>query len=117
MEEGAGFEPAVFEICSHVLWATQPPFYIMEQDIGFEPMTFSLATRHSTTELILHCLAESIGIEPIHPLLNDSLANCCNNRSANSPLFGGSGEIRTHGPFTVDSFQDCCNQPGSATLP
>ena len=25
----------------------------MEQDIGFEPMTFSLATRHSTTELIL----------------------------------------------------------------
>ena len=26
----------------------------MEQDIGFEPMTFSLATKHSTTELILH---------------------------------------------------------------
>jgi hypothetical protein len=26
---------------------------ILEQDIGFEPMTFSLATRHSTTELIL----------------------------------------------------------------
>ena len=25
----------------------------MEQDIGFEPMTFSLATKHSTTELIL----------------------------------------------------------------
>ena len=25
----------------------------LEQDIGFEPMTFSLATRHSTTELIL----------------------------------------------------------------
>ena len=28
----------------------------MEQDIGFEPMTFSLATKHSTTELILHCI-------------------------------------------------------------
>ena len=28
------------------------PLYV-EQDIGFEPMTFSLATRHSTTELIL----------------------------------------------------------------
>ena len=36
----------------------------LEQDIGFEPMTFSLATRHSTTELILHCLAEALGIEP-----------------------------------------------------
>ena len=29
-------------------------FKLVEQDIGFEPMTFSLATRHSTTELILH---------------------------------------------------------------
>jgi hypothetical protein len=28
--------------------------FYMEQDIGFEPMTFSLATKHSTTELILH---------------------------------------------------------------
>ena len=26
-------------------------FWNLEQDIGFEPMTFSLATRHSTTEL------------------------------------------------------------------
>lgn len=39
MEEGAGFEPAVFEICSHVLWATQPPFYIMEQDTRIELVT------------------------------------------------------------------------------
>ena len=31
---------------------TREPLYL-EQDIGFEPMTFSLATRHSTTELIL----------------------------------------------------------------
>jgi actin-like ATPase involved in cell morphogenesis len=26
----------------------------LERDIGFEPMTFSLATKHSTTELIPH---------------------------------------------------------------
>ena len=31
--------------------------------------------------------------------------------------FGGSGEIRTHGAFRHDSFQDCCNKPDSATLP
>ena len=37
----------------------------MEQDIGFEPMTFSLATKHSTTELILHkTLVDRGGIEP-----------------------------------------------------
>ena len=30
---------------------------------------------------------------------------------------GGSGEIRTHGAFRHDSFQDCCNKPDSATLP
>ena len=31
--------------------------------------------------------------------------------------YGGSGEIRTHGAFRHDSFQDCCNKPDSATLP
>ena len=31
--------------------------------------------------------------------------------------YGGNGEIRTHGPFRIDSFQDCCNKPDSATLP
>ena len=36
----------------------------VEQDIGFEPMTFSLATKHSTTELILHCVAYPQGLEP-----------------------------------------------------
>ena len=30
---------------------------------------------------------------------------------------GGSGEIRTHGPFWIDSFQDCCHKPDSTTLP
>ena len=29
-------------------------YNILEQDVGLEPTTFSLATRHSTTELILH---------------------------------------------------------------
>jgi hypothetical protein len=32
----------------------------MEQDIGFEPMTFSLATKHSTTELILHNMVAGV---------------------------------------------------------
>jgi hypothetical protein len=30
---------------------------------------------------------------------------------------GGSGEIRTHGPFRAVCFQDRCNKPDSATLP
>ena len=32
-------------------------------------------------------------------------------------ITGGSGEIRTHGPFLVVCFQDRCNKPDSATLP
>ena len=32
-------------------------------------------------------------------------------------LFGGSGEIRTHGTFRFVCFQDRCNKPDSATLP
>ena len=32
-------------------------------------------------------------------------------------LYGGSGEIRTHGPLRIDSFQDCCHKPDSTTLP
>ena len=31
--------------------------------------------------------------------------------------YGGSGEIRTHGPFRAVCFQDRCNKPDSATLP
>ena len=37
--------------------------FIVEQDIGFEPMTFSLATRHSTTELILQIVVPHDRIE------------------------------------------------------
>jgi hypothetical protein len=73
----------------------------MEQDIGFEPMTFSLATKHSTTELILHCLAESIGVEPIHPLLNDRLAICC---LAARPTFLNSAT------YSLNHFQSCCTR-------
>ena len=32
-------------------------------------------------------------------------------------MIGGNGEIRTHGAFRHDSFQDCCNKPDSATFP
>jgi len=32
-------------------------------------------------------------------------------------MIGGNGEIRTHGAFLLDSFQDCCNKPDSATFP
>ena len=34
-------------------------------------------------------LAEHVGIEPTHPFLNDRLAICCLNRSANAPNFPG----------------------------
>ena len=39
----------------HYQCSVMPLYYEsnLEQDIGFEPMTFSLATKHSTTELIL----------------------------------------------------------------
>lgn len=31
--------------------------------------------------------------------------------------YGGKREIRTHGTFLFDSFQDCCNKPDSASFP
>ena len=43
-------------------------------------------------------LAESIGVEPIHPLLDEGLAIPCLNRSANSPKLGAQGETRTLNP-------------------
>ena len=58
---------------------------------GLEPsLTAYLAnrgykSRRATITLPEYILAESIGFEPMHPFLNDSLANCCLNRSANSP--------------------------------
>lgn len=69
----------------------------MEQDIGFEPMTFSLATKHSTTELILHNnLVDRGGIEPptvpckgtVFPIIP----------SAHNLVSVGRIELPTHGP-------------------
>ena len=66
---------------------------------GFEPGTEAckatvfptIPTAHET-----YLLAEHVGIEPTHPLLNDGLAIHCLNRSANAPhTFGRSTRIRT----------------------
>ena len=48
---------------------------------------------------------------------NDTPAPLAGSTATEVAEFGGSGEIRTHGPFLIDSFQDCCNKPDSATLP
>ena len=53
------------------------------------------------------------GIEPLSTVLQTVAMTT----SAKLVLFGGSGEIRTHGPFLIVSFQDWCNKPDSATLP
>ena len=79
-----GFEPLTYGFEDRYdFHFTKDPY--VEQDIGLEPMTISLATKYSSTELILQGLAESIGVEPIHLLLSDGLANRCLNRSANPP--------------------------------
>ena len=48
---------------------------------------------------LVKSLADSIGFEPMRPFLNDSLANCCLNHSANYPCVtnktGGPPESRT----------------------
>jgi hypothetical protein len=49
----------------------------MEQDARVELATFSLATRHSTTELILQNMAVSVGLEPTMPF-GDGLTVRCN---------------------------------------
>jgi hypothetical protein len=45
--------PLILSLLSLSIWNLLLIELTMEQDIGFEPMTFSLATKHSTTELIL----------------------------------------------------------------
>jgi hypothetical protein len=60
-----GFEPLTYGFEDRYdFHFTKDPY--VEQDIGFEPMTFSLATKHSTTELILHSVAEGRRVE-LHP--------------------------------------------------
>ena len=58
-------------------------------------------------------MGRSMGIEP---MLTESQSVVLT-ATLTTPLFGGSGEIRTHGPFRAVCFQDRCNQPDSATLP
>ena len=41
----------------------------------------------------------------------------CSSVATQQAKLGGNGEIRTHGTFLFDSFQDCCNKPDSATFP
>jgi hypothetical protein len=76
----------------------------------------------------MHVLAENQGVEPCgHITTTYGLAIRCitvlpvlhieTHSNTNVLLYGGSGEIRTHGAFRHDSFQDCCNKPDSATLP
>ena len=57
-------------------------------------------------------LAEHVGIEPTHPLLNDSLANCCLDRSANAPLFGTWCQTRTDIVLRVKEMHNLSAQPG-----
>ena len=45
------------------------------------------------TVVFLQHMAVSIGFEPMRPFLNDSLANCCINHSANSPCLAGLGRF------------------------
>jgi hypothetical protein len=57
---------------------------LLEQDIGFEPMTFSLATKHSTTELILRITTYKVrNNESIQA--NSRYAICKQQHSINSP--------------------------------
>ena len=55
--------------------------------MGIEPILKESQSRVLTVTLRSHLksLAEHVGIEPTHPLLNDRLAICCLNRSASVP--------------------------------
>ena len=62
-------------------------------------------------------LAFNTGVPPGTRTPTDSFGDCNAAITLGIHSFGGSGEIRTHGAFRHDSFQDCCNKPDSATLP
>ena len=51
----------------------------LEQDIGFEPMTFSLATKHSATELILQLLVPPKRLELSHPKIPEPKSGASTN--------------------------------------
>ena len=84
-------------------------------NIGFEPM-------NPVRDLLFSKQTQSASL-PIHHLeahywLCTRRPKCYQSLTEYSMLLnGGSGEIRTHGPFRIVCFQDRCNKPGSATLP
>ena len=81
-----GFEPppAVLET---VMLPLTPGIHCMEHRVRFELTAFRICNPvHWASLAPVHCLAESIGFEPMRHFRNDSLANCCLNHSANSPL-------------------------------
>ena len=76
----------------------------------FELLTYSVWRNCTTAVLyILGCL---MGFEPTY--IGITIRGL--NRLTTSTI-GGNGEIRTHGPFRIDSFQDCCHKPDSTTFP
>ncbi len=80
---------------------------------GLEPVTQEFSVLCSTIgATVALFLAGPAGIEPTSPSSKHGILSF-----ELKTLIGGSGEIRTHGAFRHDSFQDCCLKPDSATLP
>ena len=88
--------------------------------------------RYENRMMIIHCtrFCGRCGIRTHGTFTSYSLANCCNNHSANLPRYRsdyftsfahkhgnsfigncGRGRIRTHGTLTSSSFQDCHHKP------
>ena len=78
-----GLEPPHGGIKIHSLTNLANP--LLGRSMGIEPILTESQSVVLTVTLTTAYLAEYVGIEPTHPLLNDSLANCCLNRSASIP--------------------------------
>ncbi len=85
LEVRVRFELTTFRICNPVHLTTLPSHYNLGRSMGIEPILTESQSVVLTVTLTTAYLAEYVGIEPTHPLLNDSLANCCLNRSASIP--------------------------------
>lgn len=72
---------------------------------GNRTQSFSLQMRWPAFGIAPIYYAESEGFEPSDQINDHSLANYCNNHSANSPKCGRP-ETRTLTPITTTSFQD-----------
>jgi len=108
----------------------QPPNNIMATDlqsaVGNRLQTYTKFLKNKQ-------LVEGVGFEPTHRILyggrfskplpsatQPTFLTCVYYTTSFLTcqlLYGGSGEIRTHGPFLIVCFQDRCNKPDSATLP